>query len=68
MKKYRGSFTIEAAFIMPIVLLCICTAIKIGITLFQEVKNTAEQIIEENQDELIDYMYRKELLESLLKK
>lgn len=68
MRKYRGSFTIEAAFIMPLIFLCICIAIKSGVTLYQEVKNTSEQIIEENQEELIDYMYRKELLESLLKK
>lgn len=67
MKKYKGSFTIEAAFIMPIIFLCICTAIKSGVVLYQEVKHTAEQIREEKQEELIDYMYRKERLESLLK-
>lgn len=67
MKMYRGSFTIEAAFIMPIILGCICIAIKSGVTLYQEVKNITEQIIEEKQEELIDSMYRKELLESLLK-
>ncbi len=66
MKRYRGSFTVEATFIMPLILICICIAIESGVILYQEVKNTAEQIKEERQEKLMDAMYRKELLEDLI--
>ena len=66
MNIYKGSFTIEAACIMPLILMCICIAIKSGITLHNEVKSLALQVNEENGVELSSYLYRKELIENLL--
>lgn len=66
MRVYKGSFTIEAACIMPLILLCICIAIESGITLHNEVKSKALLVKEEEPVDLADYLYRKELIENVL--
>lgn len=66
MRKYKGSFTVEASFILPLILLCICVVIELGITLHQEVRmQVAEKAKEETMD-MIDAMYHREYLKELL--
>ena len=66
MKEYKGSFTIEAACIMPVIFMCICIAIESGFTLHNEVKNKALLVKEEERVNLVSYLYRKELMEKVL--
>ena len=66
MREYKGSFTIEAACIMPLIFMCICIAIKGGITLHNEVKSKALLVREEETVDLVSYLYRKELIEKVL--
>ena len=66
MREYRGSFTIEAAYMMPLIFLCICIAIESGIMLHNEVKNQALLVREEETVDIISYLYRKELIEKVL--
>ncbi len=66
MKVYKGSFTVEAACIVPLILMCICIAIGSGITLHNEVKNRALLVEEEESVDLVSYMYRKELVENVM--
>ena len=66
MKRYKGSFTVEAAIVFPIVLLCICHVIIIGMELCEDVCITAEKYKEKEMLNLIQCMYRKELIEDLL--
>lgn len=66
MKKYRGSFTVEAAYIVPLILFCICIAIEAGILLHNEVKTQAVSQMEKKTENMIACMYRKELVKELL--
>lgn len=65
MRAYKGSFTIEAACIFPIILFCICITINVGITLYQEVKQEAMSQMENEKLDLISVMYRRELVKEL---
>lgn len=66
MKGYRGSFTIEAAYITPLILLCICIAIEAGISLHNEVKTQIVSQMENKQMDMIGAMYRRELVKELI--
>ena len=66
MREYKGSFTVEAACVIPLIFLCICIAIESGITLHSEVKNKALLVNEEETVNIVSYMYRKELIEKVL--
>ena len=66
MKTYKGSFTVEAAYIIPLILMCIGIAIQGGIILHNEVKNRAMTIKEEKTIDVVSYMYRKELIQDVL--
>ena len=66
MREYKGSFTIEAACIMPLIFMCICIAIESGIILHNEVKNKALLVREEEMVDMVSYLYRKELIEKVL--
>ena len=66
MRGYKGSFTIEAVYIIPLILMCICIAIESGITLYNEVKSKALSVKEEEMMDLVSYFYRKELIENVL--
>ena len=66
MREYKGSFTIEAACIVPLIFICICIAIESGITLHNEVKNKAMLVREEETVDMVSYLYRKELMEKVL--
>ena len=66
MKNYQGSFTIEAACIMPIILFCICTTIEIGISLHQEIKEQVFLEMEKTPIDMVEGMYRKEFAKEIL--
>jgi len=66
MREYKGSFTVEAACVMPLIFLCICIAIESGFTLHNEVKSKALLIREEKTVDIVSYLYRKELIEKVL--
>ena len=66
MRQYKGSFTIEAAVVFPIVLVCICSVIIIGMELCDEVCITAEQYENDEILDLIHCMYDRELIGDLL--
>ena len=66
MKECQGSFTIEAAFITPLLLFCICLAIELGISLHNEVKILALSQMDHKPLDLVSAMYRRELVEELL--
>lgn len=66
MKLYRGSFTVEGAYIIPLVLLCFCIAINAGISLQEAVKEQALAQAKEEQADIIACMYRREFVKELL--
>ena len=66
MRWCKGSFTVEAAVVFPIVLLCICSVIIMGMELCDEVGITAEQYGKSETIDLIQIMYRREIIEDLL--
>lgn len=63
---YKGSFTIEAALILPLVLSCFCIAAGAAVSLHNEI---CVQIQEQNKKEsvnLIKGMYRRTYVKELL--
>lgn len=64
--EVKGSFTIEAAYILPVVLLCLFLPVWLGIDLFQEVKMNAEEIERAEVLDTVVCMYRKEWLDEIL--
>ena len=67
MKCYKGSFSIEAALILPVVLMCLILPIGLGVELHQDVKTRAIHIQQEGVMDVIGEMYRKEWVENFLK-
>lgn len=65
MKAYRGSFTIEAGYIMPLVLLCLCIAIETGISLYEEVREQVAAQMKQEPLDLVDSMYRRDYVKEL---
>jgi len=66
MREYKGSFTVEAACILPLIFMCICIAIESGITLHNEVKNKALLVTEGERIDIVSYLYRSELIEKVV--
>lgn len=65
MKKYKGSYTIEAAFILPLILICICIAIEMGVVLHQEVQTRVESQMKKEPLDMVKAMYRMEYIKEL---
>ena len=65
MKKYKGSYTVEAAFILPLLLFCICIAIEMGVVLHQEVQSRVELQAKKEPLDMIEAMYRREYIKEL---
>ena len=66
MKTYKGSFTVEAACIFPLVLMCICLAIRSGIFLHEEFRM---QIMEQEESaplDLVKGMYQRVFVKDIL--
>ena len=55
MKRVRAEFTVEAALVLPIVLLVFMAVMRQGITLYQEMKETAAAMEEESYDAVTDF-------------
>ena len=68
MRVCRGSFTIESAYIFPLVMLCICLAINAGIEMHETIKTQVEEQAEEKPVDVILCMYRREFVKELLGK
>lgn len=66
MKYYRASLSIEAAYIMPLVLLCLFFPIWLGIDLQDEVKELVHAQQQEEITDIVFCMYRKEFVKELL--
>lgn len=62
MKKINGSLTIEAAIILPLVLMVFVMAMNGGIRLYQECADTANSIREEAEIDVIRMFYGWKLL------
>ncbi|MBO5068951.1 MAG: pilus assembly protein [Roseburia sp.] len=67
MKKVNGSLTIEAAMILPLVLMLFAMAMNGGIRLYQECRDTAISIREEEEIDVITMFYNWEMLEGVRK-
>ncbi|MBR5565400.1 MAG: pilus assembly protein [Roseburia sp.] len=65
MRAYKGSFTIEAACVFPIILFCICITMDVGIAFYLEIKQEAMSQMENEKLDLISVMYRRELVKEL---
>lgn len=66
MKSRKGSFTIEAAFVLPLILGSMCTAILIGISLYEEVRTRIEVQEQEKALDMVKEMYHRTLIEELM--
>ncbi len=55
----------EAAFILPLILLCICIAIDAGVILHQEVRTQVEEQTEQETLDMVKAMYRREYIKEL---
>ena len=65
MKRYKGSYTVEAAFILPLLLACICIAIETGVVLHQEAQMRVENQTKKEPLDMVEDMYRREYLKEL---
>lgn len=65
MKKYKGSFSIEASYIVPLILFCICVVIEMGIALHQEVRAKVETQAQKEVTDMVKAMYRREYVKEL---
>ena len=66
MKNYKGSFTVEASYILPLILFCICVIVELGVVLHQEVLAEVEAQMEQEPLAMVKAMYRREYVEELL--
>lgn len=66
MRKCKGSFTIEASYILPIILACIMVIIEMGVSLHGEVHTQVEVQMEKEPFDMVKAMYRREYVKELL--
>ena len=66
MMKGQGSFTIEAAIIMPILLFMILAAVSIAVDLYQETIELVAKIYSKEQFDLITAMYHIDSVKNLI--
>ena len=65
MRRYKGSFTIEAALIFPLVLACIYIAVVSGISMHKEVCIQVEELEKRKPIDMVKCMYRKEFIKDI---
>ena len=65
MRKFRGSYTIEAAYIFPIILMCICMAVVVGISMQEEVRAQVEIQMKQEPFDMVEGMYHREMVKEL---
>ena len=66
MRKYNGSFSVEASYIIPLILFCICIVVELGVTLHQEVQTEVKTQMEKAPLDMVKAMYRREYVKELL--
>lgn len=66
MKGYKGSFTIEASCVFPLILLCICVAIWSAVSLHDEVLQQVADHEKNMPIDIINCMYRREFIKDIL--
>ncbi len=66
MRKCKGSFTVEAAFILPIIFACIVVVIEVSVSLREEVCSQVEIQMEKEPFDMIKATYRREYIKELL--
>lgn len=62
----KGSFSIEASILIPVTVMIMFFAINSGITLYEETKNQAELIGQQEASDIIYMMYRTEEIKEAL--
>ena len=62
---WNASFTIEAAYIMPVVLMCLFMPIWIGIENYGQIKKWVEKQMQEQTMDVIAAMYRQDYMEEI---
>lgn len=68
MRREKGSLTVEAALIVPILLLLMALAIHTGIDLQEETKELAEKLQSREELPIVDVLYGMESFEKLFQK
>lgn len=66
MMRRKGSFTIEAAIIIPLLLMLIVIVVSIAVDLYQETAELAEEIGEKERMSLITAMYHIDSIKELI--
>ena len=57
MKKVRGSLTVEAALMIPLVLFLTVTAVRGGVELYQECRATVQALEAEQEIQIVRLLY-----------
>ncbi len=57
MKKVRGSLTVEAAVMIPLVLFLTVTAVRGGVELYQECRATVQELEAEQEIRIVRLLY-----------
>jgi hypothetical protein len=66
MLRMRGSLTVEAAIILPVVLAVFTVAIKSGIDLYEETRDRAVAVTETGSPDILKRFYQWKMLEGLV--
>lgn len=62
MRVEKGSLTVEAAIVFPIVLIFFAMTMRLGITLYEECRETAIAVMEEPELDTVETFYKWKLL------
>jgi len=65
MRRYSGSFVLEASYILPVILICICIVIELGVSFHKEVCTRVEAQSEKEMLDVITAMYRREYIKEV---
>lgn len=66
MKKYKGSFTVEAAVIVPLFLLLFVAVISISVDLYQDTVSLVAEINSKKQIDVVSAMYHMDSVKKLI--
>jgi len=64
-RRYKGSFTLEATYVLPVILICICIVADLGVSLHKGVCTQVEVQSEKEMLDVITTMYRREPIKEL---
>lgn len=65
-KRCKGSFSLEAALIFPLIMFCFCVAIQAGISLQTELRNQSAEAERKESLDIIECLYRKEYAKKVI--